>query len=176
MLNRKLAALLPAFLLFPVAAHAHCPLCTAAVGSAAVAAKFYGVDTSILGVLIGAFGLSTGIWAANSIKKKVIKFQTPLIVIGSFLLTTIPLLPIMPETFYFPLLIAGQSGSLMNKVYWINRMLVGGLLGAMATLIAYYAHNRIKALRGKVLFPYQGIAFTLGALALTGISLYIMVR
>ncbi len=49
---------------------AHCPLCTGAIGAAAVSAKMMGVDSSIIGVFIGAFGISTGIWAARWIAKK----------------------------------------------------------------------------------------------------------
>ncbi len=159
-----------------IAAHAHCPLCTAAVGSAAVAAKYYGIDTSILGVMIGAFGISTGLWLANSIKRKFVKFQTPLIVIASFLLTVIPLMPLMADTIYFPMLLFGQGGTAFNQVYWINKMLIGSIVGGIASFGAYYAHNKVKAVRGKVLFPYQGIAFTLAALLVTSLSIYLMVR
>ncbi len=170
--------LFPMLVLFAGVAHAHCPLCTAAVGTAAVTAKYFGVDTSIIGVMIGAFGISTGLWVALAIKKKFkfIKFQTPLIVLASFLLTVIPLMPILSDTLYFPALFFGQPGSIFNQVHWINKMMLGSVLGGIAALAAYFAHNKVKAVRGRVLFPYQGIAFTLAALIVTSLSLYLMVR
>src|SRR3989338_6082029 len=98
---KKKFFLLPLLFLFDINfVKAHCPLCTAAVGAAAVSAKYYGMDTSIIGVLIGAFGISTGLWVALKMKKQYFKFQTSAIVVASFLLTVIPILPIMKDSLY----------------------------------------------------------------------------
>ena len=151
--------------------HAHCPLCTAAVGAAAISAKYYGLDTSIIGLLIGAFGASTGLWAGIKIKKY-FKFQLPIIVLASFLLTVIPLIYLDSDSIYFPLLFFGQSGSILNKVYWLNKIFFGSIIGGVAALIAYWLHVYIKKLNGKVLFPFQGIAVTLAMLFASGAILY----
>lgn len=158
-----------------VSAAAHCPLCTGAIGAAAVSAKLMGVDTSIIGVFIGAFGISTGIWIARKIKHY-IKFQTPLIVIASFLLTVIPLYTIDTGSMYIPVLLAGASGTLLNKVYWISKLLLGSLLGGVVSWVAYGFHLIIKKINGRVLFPFQGVAITLLALLLTTIPLYLLTR
>lgn len=150
---------------------AHCPLCTAAVGAAAVSAKYYGMDISIIGLLIGAFGISTGLWIGLK-AKRYFKFQLPAIVAASFLLTVIPLMYIGNESIYLPVLLFGQAGSLLNKVYWINKFLMGNIIGALATIFAYFIHISIKKQKGSVLFPYQGIAFTVAFLAISGIGLY----
>ena len=100
--------------------YAHCPLCTAAVGAAAISAKYYGLDLSIIGLLIGAFGISTGLWIGLKIKKEYFKFQLTIIVVASFLLTVIPLLAISDDTIYLPVLLAGKSGSILNKVYFVE--------------------------------------------------------
>lgn len=165
-----IAAFLMVFAALPV--HAHCPLCTAAVGASAVTAKYFGVETSIIGVLIGAFGISSGLWIALNLKKYV-KFQTALIVMGSFLLTVLPLTAAMPDSAYFPVLIAGSPGTLLNKVYWVNEMLIGSMLGAIAALTAFALHMYIKKSRGKVLFPFQGVVLTIAAILVMAIMLYI---
>lgn len=156
--------------------HAHCPLCTAAVGAAAVSAKYYGMDASIIGLLIGAFGISTGLWAGLKIKKQYFKFQLPAIVLASFLLTIIPIFYIQNDAVYLPLLLFGQSGSVLNKVYWVDKMLFGSILGGIITLTAYWTHVAIKKAKGKVLFPFQGVAITLLFLLVSGIGIYLIFK
>ena len=151
---------------------AHCPLCTVAVGAAAVSAKYYGLDVSIIGLLIGAFGISTGLWAGLKIRKEFFKFQLPIIVLASFLLTVVPLLYISNDTVYFPLLLFGKAGSILNKVYWVNKVLLGSIIGGLVTLFAYYSHVYMKKINGKVLFQFQGIALTLAFLFASGLSMY----
>ncbi len=152
--------------------YAHCPLCTAAVGAAAVSAKYYGLDASIIGLLIGAFGVSTGLWIGLKARKEYFKLQLPAIVFASFFLTVIPLLYISNELIYFPLLFFGPSGFIFNKVYWIDKLLFGSIIGSIASLSAYLIHVHIKKRNGKVLFPFQGVAFTLAFLAASGLGLY----
>lgn len=151
---------------------AHCPLCTVAVGAAAVSAKYYGLDTSIIGLLMGAFGVSTGLWIGLKIKKEYFKFQFTIILFTSFLLTVAPLLYISNDAVYLPLLIFGSSGSFLNKVYWINKIFLGSLIGALITLVTLLVHIYIKKINGKVLFPYQGVAITLVFLFLSSIGLH----
>ena len=151
---------------------AHCPLCTAAVGAAAISAKYYGLNVSIIGLLIGAFGISTGLWIGLKINKEFFKFQFPIIVLASFFLTVIPLLYISNDSIYFPLLLVGEAGSILNKVYWVNNVLLGSVIGGLVTLFAYYSHIYIKKINGKVLFPFQGIALTLAFLFVSGLSMY----
>lgn len=162
-----------ALLLLPsLSVHAHCPICTAAVGAAAVSAKYYGLDASVIGLLIGAFGISTGLWIGLKIKKYYFKFQFPLIVLASFLLTVVPLLFVSSESIYLPLLLFGQSGSLLNKVYWINKILFGSIIGGLIALAAFFVHVYIKKMNGNVLFPFQGIIITLAFLLISGLALH----
>lgn len=152
--------------------HAHCPLCTAAVGAAAISAKYYGLDISIIGLLIGAFGISTGLWIGLKINKRYFKFQLPIIVAASFFLTVIPLLYISNESIYLPLLFFGPSGSVLNKVYWVDKLLFGSIVGGLATLFAYLTHVYVKKQNGRVFFPFQGVVVTLFFLAVSGLILY----
>ena len=152
--------------------HAHCPLCTAAVGAAAISAKYYGLDTSIIGLLLGAFGISTGLWIGLKINKRYFKFQLPTIVAASFFLTIIPLLYISNDAIYFPLLFFGPSGSVLNKVYWIDKLFFGSGIGGLATLFAYLTHIYVKKQNGGVLFQFQGIVITLFFLVVSSLILY----
>ena len=164
-----------AFLLIPYAS-AHCPLCTAAVGVGAVYANSIGLDISIIGLFIGAFGISTGLWIGKKIKKNYFKFQLPIITISSFLLTIIPLRFISKDNIFLPVIWFGTYGSLFNKVYVIDKLILGGIIGAVITILAYNLHTYIKKVKGKVLFPFQGIAFTLAFLFIATGILYLLIQ
>lgn len=161
-------------LLLP-AVHAHCPLCTAAVGAAAVSASYYGVDGSIVGLFVGAFGVSTGMWLAKKIQKKYIPLQSLLIITASFFLTIIPVFSLgKSDPLYFPVLLFGASGTLFNKVYWLNTMLAGSIAGGFITSLGYKAHLFIKQWNdNRVLFPFQGIVLTLLLLGIATLGLSI---
>lgn len=146
-------------------ARAHCPLCTAAVGTAALSATYFGFDASMVGVFVGAFAVSTGMMFGGSLKKEYIKFQLPVIVIASFLLTLIPIMNVVED--YMVLI--------LDKPYIINKLLFGGLLGGIAVPSSYSFHKFVKKKRGKVLFPYQGVAFTLIFLLIISFALYFVV-
>jgi hypothetical protein len=154
--------------------YAHCPLCTGAVGIVAVSMQYYGIDTSVIGMFIGAFAISTGLWFGRKIKKEYIRYQLPLIVLTSFILTVIPMMVIDGGYITFPLLLFGEPGSLLNKIYWMDKILFGSAVGAVTTLFAFGTHNRIKKSRGRVLFPYQGLVLTLMLLGIAGTGLYLI--
>ena len=67
---KKIFIILMFLLIIPQLVYAHCPLCTGAVGAAAVTANYYGLDNSIIGIFIGAFAISTGLWFGLKVKKK----------------------------------------------------------------------------------------------------------
>lgn len=157
---------------------AHCPLCTGAIAIAATTAGYYGVDISIIGLLVGAFGISTGLWFANKfVKKQYFRFQLPIIAVVSFLLTVIPIaFTTSSDYLYFPVLLFGNAGSAFNKIYWLNKFFLGSIIGGIASFAAFWLHERIKKVRGHVIFSYQGIVFTLAFLAIAGIGLFLAVR
>ncbi len=154
--------------------YAHCPLCTGAVVAGAVASRYYGLDMSIVGLFIGAFAISTGLWVGLKIKKY-FKFQLPIIILASFFLTVIPVLnSVNSDSLYFPLLLFGLEGSIFNNVYWIDKILLGGVVGSLVCLLGYGTHCYIKKVKGKVFFPFQGIAITLFLLLITGMIFYLI--
>lgn len=63
-MKEKIAFTLAA-LSFIAPVNAHCPLCTAATGSAVATARFYGLGDTTSGLLIGAFIVSGSMWLNN---------------------------------------------------------------------------------------------------------------
>ena len=153
--------------------NAHCPLCTGAVVASAAVANYYGLDISIIGLFVGAFSISLGLWVGRVIKKRFIPFQTSLLVILSFLSTVIPsVLVVKSDSLYLPVLLFGAEGSVFNRVYLLDKLLLGSIIGGIVSVFAYWLHKHIKAVKGRVLFPFQGIVITLAFLMITGAILY----
>ncbi len=152
--------------LFSTMAHAHCPLCTAAIGAATVSLGIFGVSTSVIGLMVGAFAVSTGMMVGKIFGRRWVAVS----VMVSFAVTVLPLLYMFKDVAYIPVYLYGEPGSLLNRVYFVNRFLLFSAVGGLEVIAAYLVHSWIKNSRG-VLFPYQGIAITLLVLALTAAAM-----
>ncbi len=150
---------------------AHCPLCTIGAAAAAGGASLLGVKNIVIGIFIGAFAASIGLWVSRVIKKKYVPFQDALIVLFSFVATVVPMMPII--TGFYPLYIslAGEYGSLLNRTYLISLFLVGSVMGAFIMSITPWLSSRITKIRDGKMVPYQGIALTLLLLVVVGVIL-----
>ncbi len=169
--KRALWFILPLFLVR--GAQAHCPLCTAGIAAAAGGAAYLGVNKAAIALFVGAFAVSTGWWVGGKIRKKIIPHQTAGIVFLSFLLTVLPLLPLLTVVYPWPVFIAGEYGSLLNRTYVINVGLAASILGGTIVSITPWLSRKISLLRNGRIIPFQGIALTLGLLMV--ISVFIQV-
>src|SRR3989338_8723108 len=156
------AALIPlSFAAFAPAVSAHCPLCTAGIALAAGGAVYMGVNKAVIGIFVGAFAISTGWWVARLIKKKLFRFQDTAIIFLSFLLTVLPLYPLLDQVTGFPIYWFGDYGSIFNKTYLIHISLVTSIIGGLIILLAPWLSKRISSLRGDKVFPFQGIVLSI---------------
>ena len=152
-------AMLPVFLIFLVkTVSAHCPLCTVGAGAAAAGAVWLGVSKVVVALFIGAFAMSMGMWFARVIekRKKFIPFQNLLIITGVFLLTILPLIPIVKAIgpLYLPFI--GNYGT----TYAVDYSLGSSLLGGIITFASPKINKEIKEKRNGKGIPFQGILLT----------------
>ncbi|GEM_PF-2419492 len=154
--------------------HAHCPLCTAAVGAGILGAQYLGLGDGVVGLFTGGFGLVTGLWVGNKLKTRFIPFQSILLAVASWVLTVIPLSGLSDQTFFVPLLWFGEAGSFFNSVHFVSKFLIGSVLGGVVTVLALQLHAGIKQWRGGVLFPFQGVVLPLAALLFAGGILFVL--
>ena len=152
-------------LLFPVAALAHCPLCTAGAGLAALGAYWLGVNGLTVGVLLGAFAAALGLWIARLIKKKFIPQQDNAVGVFSWLTTLIPLRMLLSDYTSIYINWGGSYGSLFNRTYPINLFLIGGVIGGAIIYLAPSLSRAITERRGRTV-PYQGMIVTFAVLIL----------
>ena len=101
-----------------------------------------------------------GWWLSRVVKKKYVPGQNPLLILLSFLLTIIPLMPLFQGI--MPLYISwfGDYGSLFNRTYLLNTFLTGSFLGGAFVSVAPFLSQKITSWRGTQI-PFQGIILTL---------------
>ncbi len=168
---RKIFFLMLGFVFLPELVSAHCPLCTVGAGAAAGAAVWLGVSKIVVGLFIGAFAMSMGMWFARIIKKKYVPFQRTLIILAIFLLTVFPLLPIFSAIGPLYLSFVGDYG----KTYAVNYALVSSFFGGIITFISPGLNNKLKEKRGGKGIPFQGILITFALLVITSVIIQLAV-
>lgn len=162
--------LLATLLISAVPVFAHCPLCTVGAAFVAGGAAVFGVHRMVIGVFIGAFAASMGIWFGRVLQRKLVPFQRTIIFLFSYLLTVLPILPLLRDPHPFLLNLAGNYGSLLNRTYLIDYYIIGSVIGSIAVIFAPWLSEKITSLRGKHT-PYQGMILTFALLVAIGILL-----
>ena len=142
---------------------AHCPLCTAATIIGVGVTRSLGWDDAIVGVFVGAMIVSSALWLNNILKKRNIGGNTFLrigsITIATFVLTLL--------SFYF----AGIFGPANTyRIFGMEKIIFGSFSGAVVSFATFFVSNEIKRRNdGKILFNYQTMALTFGALILNAL-------
>ncbi|SRR3989344_138890 len=147
---------------------AHCPLCTAGAALAAGGALWLGVNVIVIGLFIGAFALSLGFWTSKLVKKKFIPYQATAMILLVFLLTVVPIMPIMTNVLPINVWITGDYGSWLNRTYLINSFFVGSLIGGALVSLSPSLSRNISKIRGGRNIPFQGVLITLLLLVVAG--------
>jgi len=154
-MKKVLIWLLSVLALLPAIVIAHCPLCTAATGSAVAAARFFGLSDIITGMFAGAFIFSAALWTYKSLKKmnknkNHILFAIILLV--SILLTLL--------TFAFAGVLNGYS-----RFFGLYDIITGFLFGLLITSITFHIHYTLRKMNNnKNFIPFQGIVLIFSAL------------
>lgn len=143
---------------------AHCPLCTAGAGAGLVLSRWLGIDDSITGIWMAAFLGASGLWFANSLKKKYLPYQSHVIywlVIGSTI-----------WSFYAFELVNEHAGLIMG----IPKLIFGLATGAIVFYLVDLLNSFIRKKKGRVLFSYQPIVFSLTAMLVLSVADFIFIN
>ncbi len=132
---------------FPQRAFAICPVCTIAVGAGVGLARYLKVDDAISGVWIGGLTVSMIMWTVNWLNKKNIKF------IGRKILIT----AIYYAIIVLPLFYTGIMGHPLNKMWGIDKLLVGIIFGSVVFFAFGLWYQFLKKKNNnKAYFPFHG--------------------
>ncbi len=148
---------------------AHCPLCTMGAAAAAGGAMYLGVNTIVVGLFIGAFAVSTGWWISRALKKEYFSGQKWALIVLSFLLTIIPIMPLIPGITPLYISMMGDYGSLLNRTYLLNNFLLGSVVGGTIVSSTPWMSGKITAIRKGKMLPFQGVILTLALLVVIGV-------
>jgi len=158
---------LPLFFFFlAVPVHAFCPVCTVAVGAGVGLSRYLGIDDLIIGLWIGALCVSLIGWTTNWLKGKNKSFK------GMILLSAIFWYGII----IVPLFFTGIMGHVLNKLWGIDKLLLGIAGGTIIFYLAGMWYQSIKRKNGgHAKFPMQKVVWPVGALLLASIILYFII-
>ena len=152
------------FLLFPAAASAHCPLCVAGAAAGLTLSRILGIDDSITGIWLAAFLGATSFWTATLVSKKFkIPFLKEIVYVLIFVLTI--------ASFYkFNLVIK------MGDIFGFHKLTFGMVTGGVSFYVVDLVNDYLIKKNGKVFFPYQRIAVSLGSMVILSLFIYILIN
>ena len=149
---------------------AMCPLCTAGTIIGVGVTRSLGWDDSIVGLFVGAMIVSTALWLNNIVKKSNIGGNAFLrigsITVATFVLTVL--------SFYY----TGIFGPANTyRIFGMEKIIFGSISGAVVSFATFFASNEIKRRNGeRVLFHYQSMVLTFGALILNALLFWVVFR
>lgn len=152
------------FLLPLAAARAVCPICTVAVCASVGLSRWLGVDDTITGLWVGGLAVSLIIWTVDWLNKKNIRFmgRKPLIAAGYYFLII------------WPLYHYNMIDHPLNKLWGVDKLLLGITLGSISFIIGILINNHLKKKNNnQVYFPFQKVAMSVGLLVILSLALYL---
>lgn len=162
----NLGMTLGAVFVFASPAYAVCPVCTIAVGAGLGLSRWLGIDDTISGIWVGGLIVSSLMWFLSWLDRKKIQFifrdQISAIV---FYLTII-----------LPLYYANIIGHPNNKLWGIDKLLVGIMAGSIMFLIGVGVHSILKKRKGQSYFHFQKVALPISALAIASLIFYFLTK
>lgn len=151
--------------LFVRSAQAVCPVCVVVVGAGIGIAEEFGVSDTIIGLWVGAFIIAMAWWTVNWLVKKNWCFKGcgSITFLAYYLLTLVPL--------YYN----GLIGKELNKMWGIDKLLLGVLVGSVLFFLGERYHFYLKEKNGnKVYFPFQRVVVPVVALIIATIAFYFL--
>lgn len=167
--NKIIALASAGGLAFAVKAQAVCPVCVIAVGAGLGLSEYLGIDDTVAGVWIGGMLVAVTIWTINWLNKK------------NWSLGNKDIRDLLIALLYYgltlwPLWGQGFIGNPANRLWGLDKLIIGVGAGSLGFLIFTLWYDRIKKRRGRAYFPFQKVAMPVGALAVLSLVFYLLTK
>lgn len=147
-------------------ARAICPVCTVAVGAGLGLSRYLGIDDTITSLWIGGIIVSTIFWTIDWLSKKGKKG------LWIDILTTI----LMYVFVIIPLYWSKMIGHQYNKLWGIDKIVLGMIIGSIVFFLGARVHFMIKQKnKDKVFFPFQKVVIPVGSLWIMSLIFYFII-
>jgi len=147
-------------------AGAVCPICVVAVGAGLGLSEWLGVDDAISSIWIGALLAATSLWTLIWMQKRNWKFKIDkaVIFLSYYLLTLVPLYT------------AGIIGHPLNKIFGIDRIIFGTVIGTLVIILSNWWYQYLKQKNnGRAHFPYEKVVMPVVVLLLISLILWTII-
>ena len=154
------------YLLFATTTRAQCPVCTVGVIAGLGLSRWLGIDDTVSGVWIGALLVSLIAWTLRWFKKKKIKFfgMAPITAIVYYGMVILPL--------YWEKII----GHPFNRLWGIDKLIVGISFGSIIFVIAILIYEIMKKKNGHAHFSYEKVVIPISSLIILSVIFYFITR
>ncbi len=144
-----------------------CPICAIAVGAGIGLAQWLGTDDSVTGLWVGGLVVSLIMWTIYWLDKKNIRFK------GRIILTTV----LYYLLIVFPLYPIGIIGHPLNKLWGMDKLVLGVIIGSVFFFVGGMLHFALKkAHNNRVYFPFQKVVFPIVPLIILSFVFYFITR
>lgn len=143
--------------------YAVCPVCTIAVGAGIGFTSWLGIDDLITGLWIGALTVSLIVWTVRCLDRKNVHFLgRKILVVSFYYLSTI-----------LPLYFQGYIGHMLNKLWGIDKLLLGIMVGSVVFFAGSLTYDILKRNHGgKPYFPFQKVVMPIFPLIILSLAFY----
>ena len=170
MKNNKCLAVIFAVIVYFLSASfatAICPICTVAVGAGVGLSRYLGIDDTITGLWIGGLTVSIIMWTIDWLDKKNILFKEGkiLTVLAYYAIIIVPL--------YW----TGIIGHPFNKIWGMDKLLIGIIFGSISFFLCGIWYYHIKAQNGgHAYFPFQKVVMPVSPLIILSFIFYFLTK
>lgn len=142
-----------------------CPLCVFVVGAGIGLSQYFGIDDTITGIWLGGVIVAVIAWTIYWLNKKNVRFcgRKIFITVAYYCLIIIPLY------------MSGIIGHALNKLWGIDKVLLGVIIGSIAFFGGAISYTQLKKKNNnKAYFPLQKIVMSvLPLIILSGVFYYL---
>lgn len=153
-------------------AYAQCPVCTAAALGGVGLARWLKIDDLVTGLWVGGALASTTAWTINWLNKKNIKF------VGRKILIALITYGFVLVPFHYKGIITHPRNKYIGDFYLgIDKLVLGIIIGTIFLAVAVMAYETVKRKNaGHAHFPFEKVAFPIGALAIMSVIFYFITK